>query len=206
MILFYETKNQHGLPHNPFKSCVVPRCIGWISSISAEGVANLAPYSFFNAISDTPPMVMFCSGGAQPHGLKDSLQNIEQTGEFVCNLTTWELRETMSLSSAPTLPEVDEFEYAELEQVKSILVKPPRVAGSPINLECKYTQTVELPNSSPTRRNAMVLGEVVGIHISDEILTDGMVDLSKFRPIARLGYMDYCTVDNVFAMSFPDKA
>lgn len=112
----------------------------------------------------------------------------------------------MSLSSAPTLPEVDEFEYTELEQVKSILVKPPRVAGSPINLECKYTQTVELPNSSPTRRNSMVLGEVVGIHISDEILTDGMVDLSKFRPIARLGYMDYCTVDNVFTMSFPDKA
>ena len=111
----------------------------------------------------------------------------------------------MSLSSAPTLPEVDEFEYTELEQAKSILVKPPRVAASPINLECKYTQTVELPNTSPTRRNAMVLGEVVGIHISDEILTDGMVDLSKFRPIARLGYMDYCTVDNVFTMFFPDK-
>ena len=151
-------------------------------------------------------MVMFASGGTQPHGLKDSLRNIEQTGEFVCNLTTWELREQMSKTSAPTRPEVDEFEYAGLTRIDSVLVRPPRVAESPIHLECRYHQTVELPNSTKEIRNAMVLGEVIGIHIDDAIMTEGMVDLSKFRPIARLGYMDYATVDEVFTMQFPDKA
>ena len=205
--MFYETKgNQHGLPHDPFKSCVVPRCIGWISSISRQGMVNLAPYSFFNAIATDPHMVMFGTGGRQPHGVKDSITNIEETGEFVCNLTTWETREQMSLSSASTAAEVDEFVYTELEAEPAVMVEPPRVKASPIHLECTYYQTLELPseNPDPLARNAMVIGTVVGIHISDSVLTDGMVDMSKFRPIARMGYMDYSTVDHVFTMPFPD--
>lgn len=205
--VFYETKeNQHGLPHDPFKSCVVPRCIGWISSISKDGVVNLAPYSFFNAIATNPHMVMFGTGGRHPHGVKDSITNIEETGEFVCNLTTWETRDQMSLTSSSTAAEVDEFVYSDLAAEPSRMVKPPRVKGSPIHLECTYYQTLNLPTEDPdpSARNAMVIGTVVGIHISDSVLTDGMVDMSKFRPIARMGYMDYSVVDNVFTMPFPD--
>lgn len=203
--MFYETaNNEHGLPRNPFKSCVVPRCIGWISSLSASGVVNLAPYSFFNAVSSDPPMVMFASGGQQPHGPKDSITNIEQTREFVCNLATWELREQMRLSSAPTRPEVDEFDYTGLAYEPAILVKPPRVKATPIHLECVYHQTVELPSRNSESRNAMLIGEVVGVHIRDQVLTDGLVDMSKLRPIARLGYMDYAVVDTVFSMPMPE--
>ena len=205
--MFYETRdNRHGLPHDPFKSCVVPRCIGWISSISAEGVVNLAPYSFFNAVSTDPHMVAFGSGGRHPHGGKDTISNVEATGEFVCNLATFALREQMSLSSATTAPEVDEFDYAGLEAAPATLVRPPRVRAAPIHLECVHYRTIDLPcrDPDPLARNGLVIGEVVGVHISDEILSDGMVDMSKFRPLARLGYMDYSVADNVFTMPFPD--
>ena len=205
--MFYETRdNRHGLPHDPFKSCVVPRCIGWISSISAEGVVNLAPYSFFNAVSTDPHMVAFGSGGRHPHGGKDTISNVEATGEFVCNLATFPLREQMSLSSATTAPEVDEFDYAGLEAAPATLVRPPRVRAAPIHLECVHYRTIDLPcrDPDPLARNGLVIGEVVGVHISDEILSDGMVDMSKFRPLARLGYMDYSVTDNVFTMPFPD--
>ena len=205
--MFYETRdNRHGLPHDPFKSCVVPRCIGWISSISAEGVVNLAPYSFFNAVSTDPHMVAFGSGGRHPHGGKDTIANVEATGEFVCNLATFDLREQMSLTSATTVPEVDEFDHAGLEAAPATLVGPPRVRAAPIHLECVHYRTIDLPrrDPDPLARNGLVIGEVVGVHISDEILSDGMVDMSKFRPIARLGYMDYSVTDNVFTMPFPD--
>ena len=203
--MFYRPEEPHGLPHDPFKSCVVPRCIGWISSISAAGVVNLAPYSFFNAISTNPHMVTFGSGGRHAHGVKDSVANIEETGEFVCNLATWELREQMSLSSTTTRPEVDEFDYSGLEATASTLVKPPRVKAAPIHLECKHYQTIDLPTDDPDplAPNKMVVGTVIGIHISDDVLTEGMVDMSKFRPVARMGYMDYAVVDNVFTMPFP---
>ena len=205
--MFYETRdNGHGLPHDPFKSCVVPRCIGWISSISAEGVVNLAPYSFFNAVSTDPHMVAFGSGGRHPHGGKDTISNVEETGEFVCNLATFELRDQMSLSSATTKPEVDEFAYAGLEAESAALVWPPRVRAAPIHLECVHYRTIDLPCRDPDSlaRNGLVIGEVVGVHISDEVLSGGMVDMSKFRRIARLGYMDYSVTDNVFTMPFPD--
>ena len=197
--MFYETKNPHGLPHDPFKSCIVPRCIGWISTLSASGIANLAPYSFFNGVSGDPPMVMFSSGGRY----KDSLPNVEATGEFVCNMSTWELREQMNLSSADASPDVDEFEFVGLEREPSVLVKPPRVKASPIHLECRHFQTVHLPHGPNSDHNAIVIGEVIGIHISDSVLTNGMVDMSKFRPIARLGYMDYTIADEVFTMLRP---
>lgn len=205
--MFYETRNnEHGLPHDPFKSCVVPRCIGWISSISAQGVVNLAPYSFFNAVATDPPMVAFGSGGRHSHGGKDTIANVEETGEFVCNLTTFDLREQMNLSSASTAPDVDEFAYAGLEAEPATLVKPPRVKAAPIHLECVHYRTIDLPcrDPDPLVRNGLVIGEVIGVHISDEVLSRGMVDMSKFRPIARLGYMDYSVADNVFTMRFPD--
>ena len=203
--MFYETRlKQHGLPHDPFKSCVVPRCIGWVSTVSTTGALNIAPYSFFNGVCDNPPMVMFASGGKHMHGPKDSLSNVEQTGEFVCSLVTWELREQMNLTSAHTRPEVNEFDFAGLETRPSTLVKPPGVKDAPIHLECTLFKIVDLPNNESGIRNAVVIGEVIGIHISDDVLTQGMVDMSKFRPIARLGYWDYTVADTVFTMERPE--
>jgi flavin reductase (DIM6/NTAB) family NADH-FMN oxidoreductase RutF len=134
---------------------------------------------------------------------KDSLVNCEATGEFVANLATWELRDQMNQTSAGVGPEVDEFTLAGLETEPAQLVKPPRVKAAPIHLECLYHQTVELPSDIPGTRNAIVLGRVIGVHIKDEVLTDGMVDMTKIKPIARLGYMDYTRVDTVFTMPRP---
>ncbi len=197
--MFYDaTNNVHGLKHDPFKQLVAPRPIGWISSLSADGVVNLAPYSFFNGVSTTPHVVMFASGGR-----KDSVENIEATGEFVCNMATWALREEMNLSSAILPPEVDEMDYAGLEKAPSRLVKPPRVAASPVALECTYLQTVELAPSNG-EPNFVVFGTVVGIFIDDSVIDDGMVDITRIKPIARLGYHDYTVVDEPFTMKRPE--
>ena len=199
--MFYDPRiGDHHLPRDPFKSLIVPRPIGWISSISSAGVVNLAPYSFFNGVATNPAVVMFCPGGAQR---KDSLANVEATGEFVVNVATDSQRLQMNETSAVVPAEVDEFALAGLEALPSRDVKPPRVAGAPVHMECRYLQTVTLPADNPASPNAMVLGLVVGIHIDEAILTDGMVDMAKFRPIARLGYMDYTVVDNVFTMIRP---
>lgn len=202
--MFYRPHEPHGLPRNPFKSCVVPRPIGWITSYSAAGVLNLAPFSFFNAVSSDPPFVAIGVNGRQPHGPKDTVTNIEATGEFVCNMATWDLRAAMNKTSAPAPAEVDEMAYAGLTPASSELVKPPRVAESPIHLECAYHQTVDLPSDDPEGRNATVFGRVVGIHVDERVLTDGLVDMKKLRPIARLGYMDYAVVDEVFTMMRPE--
>jgi len=201
--MFWNTDEPHGLPHDPFKSCVVPRPIGWISSVSADGVVNLAPYSFFNGVSGDPPMVMFAAGGRQPSGLKDSRANAEKTGEFVCNMVTWELRESMNTSSAPAAPDIDEFELAGLETEPSELVAPPRVKAAPIHLECKYYKTLELPPDRHGGSNAIVTGRVVGVHIRDAILKDGLIDIERVRPVARMGYQDYTSVESVFTMTRP---
>ena len=207
--MFYDTRTgDHGLPHNPFKACVVPRPIGWITSVNAAGAVNLAPYSFFNGVAGDPPVVMFAPGGRKadgpPDGAKDSLANVESTKEFVCNVVTWDLREAMNLTSAPAPAGVSEAEVAGLEMVPSRLVRPPRVKASPIHMECRYLQTVDLPSNVADSRNAVVFGEVIGIHIDESVLTDGLIDMAKLRPIARLGYMDYCRVDEVFAIQRPD--
>ncbi|MEE8285339.1 MAG: flavin reductase family protein, partial [Gammaproteobacteria bacterium] len=137
--MFYETKDHHGLKHNPFKSLVVPRPIGWVSSQDRNGVVNLAPYSFFNAVASEPPIVMFSSNGAHGEGgYKDSVSNVQDTGEFVCNLATWENREAMNTTSTMVARSVDEFELSGLTPVPSKLVNPPRVKESPVHLECKY--------------------------------------------------------------------
>jgi flavin reductase (DIM6/NTAB) family NADH-FMN oxidoreductase RutF len=205
--MFYEPKGKgsHGLPHDPFRSIVVPRPIGWISTVSGDGVVNLAPYSFFNGVSYAPPMVMFAPNGQHAEGgHKDTLSNIVETGEFVVNVATWELREEMNASSAAVPRAVDEMAMAGLEAAPSRLVRPPRVKASPVHLECVHVKTVELPADDPESPNNVVFGRVVGIHISDDILTDGLVDMSKFRPIGRLGYFDYTVVDNVFTMPRPN--
>lgn len=192
----------HGLPHDPFKALVAPRPIGWIGSVDARGRANLAPYSFFNAVSDRPPMVMFSSGGR-----KDSLRNIAETGEFTCSLATWDLRDAMNLSSAPVAPGVDEFVLAGLEKAASRFVKPPRLAASPAAFECRLWQMLELP-APPGRPEAVytvVFGQVVGIYIDDAFIRDGLVRTGEMRPIARMGYMEYSTVtpESVFELNRP---
>ena len=204
--MFYEPgKTPHGLPHDPFKACIVPRPIGWITTVDAKGVANLAPFSYFNAVSAAVPMVMFTAGSRPEWGLKDTAANAEATGEFVANIATWDLREQMNASSATVAPGVDEMAMVGLDAEPSQLVKPPRVKASPIHLECTYFQTVPLPSGpTPAEQNVMILGKVVGIHIRDDVLTDGLVDMSKVQPIARLGYMDYTIVEKVFTIIRPD--
>ncbi|MCH8239530.1 MAG: flavin reductase family protein [Proteobacteria bacterium] len=197
--MFYETgENNHGLPHDPFKALIAPRPIGWISSLDPDGVVNLAPYSFFNAVSDRPPFVMFSSSVR-----KDSVRNIEATGEFVCSLATYELKDQMNQTSAMVGPEVDEMALAGLTPAPCNLVKPPRVAESPAAFECKYYKTLSLPGLDGSEGNLVVIGEVIGIHIDDDAIKNGRVDTAKLRPIARLGYMDYAVVDAVFSMDRP---
>ena len=203
--MFYQPSlRDHGLRHDPFKALVVPRPIGWISSLDAEGRPNLAPYSFFNAMAADPPVVVFGTG-LRPRGpeRKDSQANIEATGEFVANLSTESLKTEMNASSASLPAGADEFVPAGLATLPSRLVKPPRVALSPVALECRYLQTVELPCDTPGRANYAVFGQVIGIHIDESLIVDGRVDILRARPLARLGYMDYTVLDNVFAMDRP---
>jgi len=198
--MFYETsKNDHGLPFNPFKAIVSPRPIGWISSLDGKGRANLAPYSFFNAVGDTPPIVMFSSTT-----WKDSVANIEATGDFVCNMADWNLREKMNISSAMVPSEQSEFELAGLDMAPSRLVKAPRVADALTALECKHLKTERMTdlNGEPTD-NYVVFGQVVAIHIADSVIVDGRVDVTKIQPLARLGYKDYAVVNEVFQMDRP---
>lgn len=202
--MFYRPAEGHGLPHNPFNQIVAPRPIGWISSLDANGEVNLAPFSFFNAVAYVPPQVMFAATG--PHdqgGPKDSLRNVRETGEFVANLTTWELREAVNLTSTPAPHGVDEFEVAGLTKAKSEIVKPPRVAESPTNLECTLVEIVELRTPNPSDPNTVVFGEVVGVHIADEMFVDGLIDARKLDAIARLGYDQYTRVVEVFSMARP---
>jgi flavin reductase (DIM6/NTAB) family NADH-FMN oxidoreductase RutF len=204
--MFYEPrKKNHGMKHDPFKACVAPRPIGWITSLDAKGNVNLAPFSFFNAVSAPMPMVMFSCSSRPRYGLKDSGANCEATKEFVVNIANWDLRVAMNESSASVPPGTDEMKMVGLEPEPSVMVKPPRVKDAPIHLECVYYKTVDLPEGPrPGERNVMILGEVVGININDNVLTDGRVDIKKVKPIARLGYMDFCTVGEVFEMLRPD--
>ncbi len=196
--MFYDTrKPDHGLPIDPFKAVVVPRPIGWISTLSPEGLANLAPYSFFNAFAAPPEYIAFGSGGR-----KDSLTNIEASGEFVVNLATHELREQMNASS--TRQRGDEFELAGLAKAECRLVKPPRVAASPVALECKHFQTVALPDDNGVVDDWLVIGRVIGVHIDDRFIKDGRVDTAALQPIARLGYSEYATVTEAWRMRRPD--
>ena len=202
--MFYEPQDPHGLKRNPFKSLIVPRPIGWISSLDPEGRVNLAPFSFFNAVADDPPVVLFSAGGRHLEGgHKDTAVNVEATGEFVFNLATWELREQMNLTAAEAPRDWDEFKLAGLTPAPSRLVAPPRVKESPAQFECRYLQTVELPSNDPGYPNKVIFGRVVGIHIDDRVISDGLVNQAAVKPIARLGNMDYTVVETVFTMHRP---
>jgi flavin reductase (DIM6/NTAB) family NADH-FMN oxidoreductase RutF len=196
--MFYDTtKNDHGLPRDPFKAIVVPRPIGWITSMSANGEINLAPYSFFNAVSEDPPMVMFSSGG-----MKDSVSFIAETKEFVCNLATHELCEAMTRTGADYPRGVNEMNEAGLAPAPSRLVRPPRVAAAPCALECKLLQIVDLADlDGASADRFVVFGQVVGVHIDDRFLKDGRLDVAAMRPLARCGYADYTVVDKVFPVA-----
>lgn len=198
--MFYETeKNDHGLPHNPFKAIIAPRPIGWISSLDGTGKANLAPYSFFNCVCDTPPIVMFSSSN-----YKDSAANIDATGEFVCNMASYDLKDEMNLSSAAVPHETSEFDLTGLEMAVSRLVKVPRVAKAATALECKHLQTIRMKALDGSDTNSWVIfGQVVGVHISDDVIVDGMIDVTRYKPLSRLGYMDYAVVTEVFQMGRP---
>lgn len=193
----YDPRSEpHNLAHDPVLSLVVPRPIGWITTVSPGGIVNLAPYSFFNLVCGRPPFVMFASSTR-----KHSQSNAEETGEFVFNLATYDLRTEMNVTGGAFDAAISEPDVAKLEMVPSTAVKPPRVTRSPVALECIYNKTIDLvPSTGKKMSNAIIIGEVVHIHIADEVIVDGMVDISRIRPIARLGYMDYSVVDNVFTM------
>ena len=198
--MFYEpSRRNHGLPHNPLKAIVAPRPIGWISSLSAAGVANLAPYSFFNLVSESPDIVMFSSSG-----VKDTVRNIVETGEFVCNLATRELMAEVNLTSAVLPPDESEFDLAGLAQAPSRMVGPPRVAAAPCALECLLVEARELVGRSgaPTG-NVLVFGEIVGIHIDEAFIEDGLLRIEKLHALARCGYFDYAAVEEVHTLRRP---
>ena len=193
--------------HTVYNALVVPRPIGWISTMSSDGVINLAPFSFFNSLCADPPCVMFCPNSFKPgtREQKDSLVNVEETGEFVFNMCTYELREQMIITAAHSPSSVDEMAQAGIEAGDCNVVKPPRVKASPIVMECKYLQTIDLPAARDGSRQVTVIGQVVGIHIADEVIVDGKIDIAKVNPLARLGYLDYARldIDNIFSMKPP---
>jgi flavin reductase (DIM6/NTAB) family NADH-FMN oxidoreductase RutF len=199
--VFYATDtNDHGLRHDPFKALVV-RPIGWVTAMSAKGEINLSPYSFFNQVSDKPPMVAFSSAGR-----KDALTFIEETGEFVCNLASHDLREAMNTTSAGLPRGVSEMDHAGLEAAPSRLVRPPRVKDAFAALECRWLRTVPLtPLDGGEAGYNLVIGQVVGIDIDDRFVKDGLVDTGAMRPILRAGYRDYFVVtpENRFSMTRP---
>ncbi|EJN37960.1 conserved protein of DIM6/NTAB family [Pseudomonas sp. GM84] len=197
---YYEPTKGHGLPHDPFNAIVGPRPIGWISSQDCEGRLNLAPYSFFNAFNYIPPIIGFCSVGR-----KDSLNNIEQTGEFVWNLATRPLAEAMNQSCAAVPAQVNEFELSGLTATPSSLVKVPRVGETPVAFECKVSQIVQLKRADQEPVPSwLILGEVVAVHIAEHLLKDGIYDTVAAEPILRGGGpADYFELGNLFKMRRP---
>lgn len=198
--MIYSTALQdHGLPHDPFKAIVAPRPIGWIGAISGRGEVNLSPYSFFNAVSSRPHIVMFSS-----EERKDAVAFIEETGEFTCSLATKALARQMNMTSAPLPRGQSEFGHAGLAMAPSKFIRPPRVAASPAALECKLLsvqQLVDLDGQAIPRW--MVLGQVVGIFIDEAYLRDGRFDTAGANPIARCGYADYAEVESLFSITRP---
>jgi flavin reductase (DIM6/NTAB) family NADH-FMN oxidoreductase RutF len=198
--MFYEPpKNDHGLPRDPFKAIVAPRPVGWITSMNAKGEINLAPYSFFNAVSDDPPIVLFSSDG-----YKDSVSFVAETREFVCNLATLDLINAVVTTGISYPRGINEMIEAGLEPLPSRLVKPPRVAASPCALECRLLQIVDLNDldGQPAHRH-VVFGQVIGVHIDERFIRDGRLDTAAMAPIARCGYADYAVVDKVIPVVRP---
>lgn len=199
--MFYEPKDGHGLPHNPFNAVVTPRPIGWISTRGPDGRDNLAPYSFFNAVAYEPPQVMFASTSAKPDrdDTKDSVANIRDTGVFCVNVVEYAARNVMNQSSGPWPREVDEFDHAGIARAACSMIDASRVENAPAALECKMRQIIKLDGAA----NFIVVGEVVGVHLRDDCMVDGQFDITRFQPLARCGYRDYAVVREVFSLSRP---
>jgi flavin reductase (DIM6/NTAB) family NADH-FMN oxidoreductase RutF len=200
-LMFYRPEQGHGLAHNPFGAIVAPRPIGWIATRGADGVDNLAPYSFFNAVAYDPPQVMFASTSAKPDraGTKDSVANIRETGVFAVNIVEYAARAAMNRTSGAWARAVDEFADAGIAKADCATIDCPRVAGAPAVLECTLTRIVDLPGAA----NLVVFGEVTGVHLRDDCLVGERFDVTRFSPLARLGYRDYTAVREVFALARP---
>lgn len=200
--MFYQPdRADHGLPFAPFKSLIVPRPIGWISTLNKEGRVNLAPFSQFNILGWDPARVMFSGTKAFYGDRKDTFKNAEETREFVVNMATYDLRHQVARTGAIEDPTVDELAAVGLTTIASRLVQPPRVKESPVHLECRYEQTLTLPCDDPANLQYIVIGRVVGVHIANDcIAPDGRVDILKLRPLARMGYLDYTSVTEVFQL------
>ncbi|ARC88653.1 flavin reductase family protein [Rhodovulum sp. MB263] len=199
--MFYRPEEGHGLPHDPFGAIVAPRPIGWISTRDGEGRDNLAPYSFFNAVAYEPPQVMFASTSVKPDrdGTKDSVANIRETGVFCVNIVEEAATDAMNATSVPAPRGEDEFTLAGIGRTRCETIACSRVADAPAALECRLSQIVVLPGAA----NLVVFGEVTGIHLREDCLVDGRFDVTRFRPLARLGYRDYAAIRDIFALQRP---
>lgn len=200
--MFYRPKDGHGLPHNPFNALITPRPIGWISTRDGQGRDNLAPYSFFNGVSYEPPQVMFATTSAKSDrgDTKDAAAGIADTGVFCVNIVGFEMRDAMNASSAALPADEDEFRHAGIDKAECTEINCPRVGNAPAALECRHVKTVQLPGDA----NRVIFGEVIGVHLRDDCLTDGLFDATKYQPLARMGYRDYTKVDEVFTLARPD--
>ena len=201
--MFYEPKNGHPFDENPFAALVFPRPIGWISTLSKNGIANLAPYSFFNAIAYEPPQVMFSATGFHSQGgLKDSIANVLSNNEFVVNLATKKLKTQVNQTSIDAPHGIDEFNVFKLKKRKSRIVEPPSIAESPVNLECRLFKKIDL-KTKVKNQNIMIIGEVVGIHIDDKFIKNNKINSLAMRAISRMGYAEYSEVESRFLMERP---
>lgn len=202
--MFYKPEDGHGLPHNPFNALIAPRPIGWISTRGADGSENLAPYSFFNGVSYTPPQVMFATtSGKDDRELgKDTLANIRETGVFCVNIVEEAAIDAMNATSGAYGREVDEFTLAGIERAECTTIACSRVAAAPAALECRLTQIVKILGEA----NHVCFGEVVGVHMRDDCIVDGKFDITRFRPLARLGYRDYTVVRDAFSLNRPGES
>jgi flavin reductase (DIM6/NTAB) family NADH-FMN oxidoreductase RutF len=201
--MFYRPEDGHGLPHNPFNALITPRPIGWISTRSAQGHDNLAPYSFFNGVAYVPPQVMFSSTGTKPDREvgKDSLTQLRDTGVFCVNIVETAMKDVMNQSSGAWDADVDEFALAGIDKIPCDTIDCARVAGAPAALECRVTQIVQIEGPA----NYVAFGEVTGIHLRDDCIVDGIFDVTTFQPLARLGYRDYTSVSEVFSLKRPGE-
>lgn len=201
--MFYRPQDGHGLAHNPFNAIVAPRPIGWIATRGADGAENLAPYSFFNAVAYVPPQVMFTSTSAKPDrgDTKDTVANIRETGVFCVNVVEYAMRDAMNQTSGPWPRETDEFARAGIDRAACETIPCSRVAGAPAALECRVTQIVTLQGAA----NFAVFAEVVGIHLRDDCVIDGVFDVTSFSLLARLGYRDYAVIRESFTLDRPGE-
>ncbi|GAA6207201.1 flavin reductase family protein [Cognatishimia sp. WU-CL00825] len=199
--MFYRPDHGHGLPHNPFKAIVAPRPIAWISTQNQSGISNLAPYSFFNAVADDPPQIVFGSNGTKSDQIrgKDTLANIRETGVFCVNIVSEALKDAMNKTSFAHEKDVDEFEVAGLSPVPCQTIDCDRVFESPANLECKVSQIIELEGKA----NFLTIATVTGVHLKDDFITKGLFELGLFKPLSRLGYRDYAIVQEPFSIAPP---